>query len=88
MTLMEMRGERWKGCFHLYLARFLWSPCGMSANIVCAVWVGGDDIDDDDDDDDFGDDNDDDDDDDLIDVMDDPAQVGLEVRGGERLKVC
>ena len=82
MTLMEMRGERWKGCFHLYLARFLWSPCGMSANIVCAVWVG-----DDDDDDDFGDD-DDDDDDDLIDVVDDPAQVCLEVRGGERLKVC
>ena len=30
---------------------------------------------------------DDDDDDNLIDVMDDPAQVGLEVGGGERLKV-
>ena len=30
---------------------------------------------------------DDNDDDNLIDVMDDPAQVGLEVGGGERLKV-
>ena len=56
----------------------------MSANIVCAVCVG------DDDDDDFGDDNDEHgvDGDDLIDVVDDPAQVCLEVRGGERLKIC
>ena len=71
---MRRRRMKWEAIikgFHLYLARFLWSPCGMSANIVCAVWVGeGEDEDGDEDEDN------------LIDVMDDPAQVCLEVVGG------
>ena len=70
----------------------------MSENIVCAVWEDGGgqlEVDQEDGDgqldvDEEGqDDGDEEDgnDEDLVDVVDDPAQVGLEVRRGERLEV-